>query len=413
MSNHTPEPETVSPILRKSTSRRQALKTLGGLAGMLAASQFGIGCGSDDSPTDPGPTVTKGDPLVLFVPGFMSQLYTAFSIYGEIAINAQLRAVARTVPVIGDRIAGALPTIHLPLPAGGFISFDSLMDQYVADEIDFTDMSNQPGFNTQSGAVDNGQAIAAYLGGLSNKSVTIISHSKGGLDTLQALLENRSLWKTTVTGWVALQPPFHGTPVADNIPAVLAGPLLSAFGGDQQSLLDLKTGVRQQYMSSRANVIAELTQAIPVTTCYSSFTTSPAQSIQNAVVELAQAVFNSNLLQQIAVIVAANLLNPAQAAAEAVALIRARANQLVAGVMDDVPMMGLSNLTIPEANDGLVPVSSTALSGAATVQLTPQADHAAPVMDVTPFKNFWTAGYRNSVTAGLVEDVRGETAGVV
>jgi len=409
MPNHTPEGEPLSPLLRKPTSRRQALKTLGGLAGLLAASQFGLGCGSDDSPTDPVP-VAKGEPLVLFVPGFMSQLYTAFSIYGEATINAQLRAVARTVPVIGDRIAAALPTIHLPLRAGGFISFDSLMDQYATDGIDFADMSDQPGFNSQSGTVENGLAIAAFLDGLSNKSVTILSHSKGGLDTLQALLENRGLWNSTVTGWVALQPPFHGTPVADNIPAALAGPLLSAFGGNQQSLLDLKTSVRQQYMSGRANAITELTRAIPVSSCYSTFTTSPAQSIQNAAVQFAQAVLNANLLQQIAVIVAANLLNPTKAVTESIALIRTRANQLAAGVMSNVPMMGLSNLTMQEANDGLVPVSSTALTGATAVQLNPQADHAGPVMDVTPFKNFWTAGYRNSVTAGLVEDAREEIA---
>ncbi len=403
-----PKPEFPSPILQKTTSRRQAIKTLGGLAGLLAMSQFGIGCGSDDSPTDPGPAA-KGDPLVLFVPGFMSQLYTAFSTYGEEGINAQLRAVARTVPVIGDRIAAALPTIHLPIRSGGFISFDSLMDQYIAQEIDFVDMSSQPGFNTQGGAVENGLAIAAFLNGLGNKSVTILSHSKGGLDTLQALLENRDLWGKIVTGWVALQPPFHGTPVADNIPAPLAGPLLRAFGGDQQSLLDLKTDVRQQYMSGRANAIAELTGTIPVTTCHSSFTTSPAQSIQTAAVNFARNVINAGLLRQIAVIVAANLLNPAKAVADSVALIRARANQLVSGVMSNVPMMGLSNLTMQEANDGLVPVSSTALSGAIAVQLTPQADHAGPVMDVTPFKNFWSAGYRNSVTAELVENAREKT----
>lgn len=394
---------------RHQTSRRSALKTIGGLAGLMIAGQFGIGCGSDDDPTSPT-QAPPGDPLVLLVPGFMSQLYTAFSIYGEAVINASLRNAARQVPVIGDRIANLLPTIDLPVPAGGFISFDSLMIQYRSEGMDFVEMPASAGFNTQQGVVENGAAIAAYLKSLDNKSVTILSHSKGGLDTLQALLENQDLWGTTVSGWVALQAPFHGSPVADNIPAGLAGPMLTAFGGDQQAILDLKTADRQQYMLGRANAIGELTGSIPVQSCYSTFTTAPAQSIQNAALALANAVFNSGMLRDIAAIVAANILNPAQAAIEAVALIRTRARQLIAGIMSDVPMMGLSNLTIPEANDGLVPVSSAALAGASMVPMNPQGDHAAPVMDVTPFKNFWSAGYRNEVTSGLVEGLQDKMA---
>ena len=40
----------------------------------------------------------------------------------------------------------------------------------------------------------------------------------------EALLENRDLWGKTVVGWVALQAPFHGSPVADNVPPDLTGP---------------------------------------------------------------------------------------------------------------------------------------------------------------------------------------------
>ena len=398
-------PPQPSPLTLAPASRREVLKTLGGLAGLLIAGQFGLGCGSDDDPLAPEPAA-PGDPLVLLVPGFMSQLYRAFSIHGESLINAALADAARQVPVIGDRIAGALPTIDLPVPPGGFITFASLKAFYDGNGIDCVEMPASAGFNTQQGVVENGAAIAAYLRGLDNKRVTILSHSKGGLDTLQALLENRDLWGTTVTGWVALQAPFHGSPVADNLPAPLAGPVLSVFGGDQQAILDLQTDVRAQYMLGRANAIADLTGAIPVVSCSSTFTATPAQNFQNAAASLADAVFSSGLLQQIAAIVAANLLQPAQAAAEAVALIRTRTNQLVGGIMSTVPMMGLSNLSMAEANDGLVPVSSVVLAGARIEALSPAADHAAPVMDVTPFRNFWSAAYRNDVVAGLVGDLR-------
>lgn len=394
-----------SNLMTTPTTRRSALKTFGGLAGLALFSQFGNGCGSDDDPASPV-VAPRGDPLVLLVPGFMSQLYEAFSIYGEGLINAALRNAALQVPVIGDRIAGLLPAIDLPVPAGGFITFDSLTAHYETTGVEYVEMPLSAGFNTQQSVVDNGAAIALYLKGLTNKRVTILSHSKGGLDTLQALVENRDLWGTTVTGWVALQAPFHGSPVADNVPPALAGPLLSAFGGDQQAINDLKTVDRGNYMQGHDNAITELTSAIPVTSCYSSFTTSPSQGMGNAAQALADAVFNSGMLKDIAAIVAANLLDPAQAAREAVALVRTRARQLVAGIMADVPMMGLSNLTMAEANDGLVPVSSAALAGASSLEMNPQGDHAAPVMEVTPFKNFWTAGYRNEVTSGLVAQAR-------
>ena len=33
--------------------------------------------------------------------------------------------------------------------------------------------------------------------------------------------------------------------------------------------------------------------------------------------------------------------------------------------------------------------------------------HASPVMDVEPFKSFWTIGQRNEITLALIEEVRG------
>ena len=131
--------------------------------------------------------------------------------------------------------------------------------------------------------------------------------------------------------------------------------------------------------------------------------------MRNAAVEFARNVLNSGILRDIAAIVASNLLNPAQATVEAIALVRTRANQLAGGAMSNVAMMGLSNLTMAEANDGLVPVSSVALPGADVVPLAPDADHAAPVMEVTPFRNFWSESRRNEATSGLVDSIRGGT----
>ena len=388
-------------------TRRDTLKTLGYVAGASLLGQFALGCSSDDGPSGPGDEEARDD-LLLFVPGFMSELYTAFSVYAEQAINQQLRNSAGNVPVIGDRIATALPWIDLPIEPGGFVSFDGVRDHFDGLGIEWADMSSLPGdFNTQKGVVDNGAAIAAWLDGLSGKRVTIVSHSKGGLDTLQALLENADLLGGTVGAWVALQAPFAGSPVADNVPSAIAAPLLNALGGDGQALDDLKTAPRTQYMAANANRILELTAKIPVISCHTTFSTAPGESIAAAAAAFAQLVINSSILADIAVIVASNLLDPAAAAAEATALIANRARNLATTAMSTVPMMGLSNLTMAEPNDGLVTVASSQLPGSVIRKLNPAADHAAPVMEVSPFKNFWTESHRNAAATNLVEEVRG------
>ena len=414
MTYPTIKPEQLSSLVGKHTSRRQALKAIGGLVGLVAASQFGIGCGSDDDPTSPIQNPPR-DPMVLLVPGFLAQLYEAISIAGASTINDTMKYYANQVPLFGNLIANALPTLVLPVPPGGLISFDSLKDYFDNEGIEFVEMSLSAGFNTQHGVVENGVAIANYLKGLSNKRVTILSHSKGGLDTLEALLKNRDLWNTTVTGWVPLQAPFRGSPLADNFPAQLAGPIQQVFGVEPQSIRDLQTNVRQQYMIDNAQTITELTGAIPVTTCYSTFPTSPAQSFQAVATNLANAVFNSNLLADLAEIWFYNWNDPVLAVNYALEAIALQVDQLFYDIMRDIPMMGLTNLAMLEFNDGLVPISSAALAGATTFQMGPQGegDHASPVMDVTPFKNFWTAGYRNTVTSDLVEELQGKAASII
>jgi hypothetical protein len=62
-----------------------------------------------------------------------------------------------------------------------------------------------------------------------------------------------------------------------------------------------------------------------------------------------------------------------------------------------------SVLSLP--NDGLVPKASTVLPGAVHGEL-PLGDHASPVMDVDPLKNYWTANHRNTVTWELITEVR-------
>jgi hypothetical protein len=96
----------------------------------------------------------------------------------------------------------------------------------------------------------------------------IVAHSKGGLETLAALLDPAA--QARCTGFLAMQSPFHGSPVAD---AVLAArPMEAATGGlarllqvgSGEGVKDLTTGARRLWMAAAAEPVARLLAALPV-----------------------------------------------------------------------------------------------------------------------------------------------------
>jgi len=95
--------------------------------------------------------------------------------------------------------------------------------------------------------------------------------------------------------------------------------------------------------------------------------------------------------------------------AEAVDLIRRRVTEASSAAMATIGVMTLPNAYLRDVagvpNDGLVPRDSTRLPGATHRELA-RGDHASPVMDVDPFRNYWTVEQRNEVTLTLIEQVR-------
>jgi alpha-beta hydrolase superfamily lysophospholipase len=96
----------------------------------------------------------------------------------------------------------------------------------------------------------------------------LVAHSKGGLEALSALL--RPGVAAHCTGFVALQSPFHGSPLADavlHIPALhgAARGLAQLLGaGDGTGLVDLTSAARATWMEHHAGDIALLTASLPV-----------------------------------------------------------------------------------------------------------------------------------------------------
>ncbi len=394
-------------------------------AAVGGTSAFGTAPGTGGGGSDALPVI-PADREVLFVGGLMSELYEELSVNLENEINAALDRTARKLNVdidlpgnrdidlpIGDAIADALPEVGLPIRPGRFISFYTQMQAFEAAGIPVRNVSSvSPSFDTSESVAHNARAIREAIRA-ADKPVIVVSHSKGSLDTLHALLAVPGFWGRKVVGWVALQAPFHGSPLADPAPSAMHDLLLRVVGGNGEALDDLKTTTRAVYMETRRDRIAELTAAIPVISAYSVYEAD--RPIGDFASAFASQVFDPEMVSEIGDIVLENYRATPRnlgrvisaSTAAALALIRDR---IATGISEAVATIGLMNFTnvylnlrdLP--NDGLVPKQSTVLPGATHRELD-VGDHASPVMDVGPFKNFWTAEHRNRVTAALIAEV--------
>lgn len=365
---------------------------------------------------------------VLFIGGFMSELYEELSVNLEDEINAALQDSARALNVhidlpldksidipIGDTIADSLPRVDLPIERGGFVSFYTQMRYFDAQGIRYQNLSTvSASFDTAQSVEHNAAAILAFLRS-TDKQIIIVSHSKGGLDTLDALLDAPELWGDTVIAWVAFQAPFHGSPVADSTFSTANDFLLDAVGGNGQSVEDLKTSTRALYMDANKSRIADLTARIPTISAYSTYEASG--TVTGFSSTFASTIFNAGFASQITQIVLRNYRDTPRDLARvvtastsaAISLIRQRVTSALGEAVATIGLMDLTNVYMTAVlelpNDGLVPSESTKLAGAAHRELA-LGDHASPVMDVDPLKNFWPVEQRNDVTIELINEVQ-------
>ena len=93
----------------------------------------------------------------------------------------------------------------------------------------------------------------------SEKPVILISHSDGGMYALQALVEDPAL-AGKVRGFISLQTPFRGSPVADyvrgnKIFSSAMSRILRHFGGNIESLESLTPAKREGYQAANRGAI--------------------------------------------------------------------------------------------------------------------------------------------------------------
>lgn len=108
------------------------------------------------------------------------------------------------------------------------------------------------------------------------RPVILVCHSKGCLDTLDALLKlQRSGQLNNVAGWIALQGPFYGTEEAAtflNRGNPIGRLRIRMLGANPDGVRDMTPAVRKQYMAENQTQIATLIQSVPMI-CFASWTT--------------------------------------------------------------------------------------------------------------------------------------------
>lgn len=176
-------------------------------------------------------TRLRNDFAVIFVPGFISE-------------------------TIID-----LDKLNPGIPLGGYFNdqIGSLKNDHGVDASLFRTES-------EASVAENAERIAQALR-KSDRRVILIGHSKGGLEILDALVHYPDI-RPKVAGWIALQSPFFGSPLADlayenkvlRLPSDL---ILQLLGGSDHCLHDMETKTRRRYFERYKGEIRKLLSEIP------------------------------------------------------------------------------------------------------------------------------------------------------
>ncbi len=130
-------------------------------------------------------------------------------------------------------------------------------------------------FETEGSPEKNGESLFNVIK-KSKMPVILISHSKGGIDVLYGLSAHPDIWNK-VAGWISIQSPLYGTPLADMF---LENPIASfglrtliqnLMGGDFQAIESLSVKNMQLFHKQNQRVIGELVKKVNILSVGSYF----------------------------------------------------------------------------------------------------------------------------------------------
>jgi hypothetical protein len=190
-------------------------------------------------------------------------------------LTARFSEFSRTPPVLTKERLAAYKLLFVPgfnadyvqKARGYFLDQRAVLHELGLEEgTDFLVVQHQEGFSGEKSVANNAAAIARLIRG-SDRPVLIVSHSKGGVDVLEALFAD-PLARARVKGWISIQGAFFGSVLADTLSqgasSALVDLYLRAFGGGIDSLKDLRQPLRLGYMSTHLNEISALVKQLPI-----------------------------------------------------------------------------------------------------------------------------------------------------
>lgn len=131
---------------------------------------------------------------------------------------------------------------------------------------DFEIVLHQHDFSGEKTMAENAAALAAILRE-SARPALVITHSKGAVDLLEALLAYPDT-RAKVRGWFSYQGANGGSILADVVSRGWTRPFMAGFlrtyGGSIEALEDLRQPVRAAYLSKNLPAIEQLLRQIPV-----------------------------------------------------------------------------------------------------------------------------------------------------
>ena len=137
----------------------------------------------------------------------------------------------------------------------------------------------------KSASIDRSGTKIADAIAASDRPVIVISHSKGGIDTLDALRKLDAQGKLNkVAGWISMQGVFYGSPDADDyinsrFKSVYATVAIKCLGGDFDAVKDLTCCTCQQYETEHRADVERIVKTVPIV-CFASWSAEQPKHAQ-------------------------------------------------------------------------------------------------------------------------------------
>jgi hypothetical protein len=158
-----------------------------------------------------------------------------------------------------------------------FYDFEKVLAHHgMSEERDYALLSKKHGFDSENSVALNAKALSNFIRKV-DRPVVLVTHSKGSVDALAALVANEDFPEITshIHGWLNIQGSIWGTPIADAIEVsgvakFLVDLGLALFGGSGQALTDMTLVSRHQFMNDHWDEVMQLSETIRILSFVSS-----------------------------------------------------------------------------------------------------------------------------------------------